>query len=230
MIILTLHCWTSLSIPLVFTISVCHFPVWTPLGSPWQPAHHIVSLASFDDCSTGVCVCVCVCVWETFNRRWLKWKCVCLRAFFYFWHMYWRQRLHLERRQSFFIFCILVSGGCHSVWATFLPPCSYLTSNIHPHPSTHPRTHTHTSQCNMYPLLCAVSPLARVHVFSSRVFLAWNSPLRVCCSSFAGGVRSVCRLLSRGSVKLRGFPPWVAIGISLCIAMGNGTFLWAGRV
>ncbi|TNN38762.1 hypothetical protein EYF80_051074 [Liparis tanakae] len=32
------------------------------------------------------------------------------------------------------------------------------------------------------------------------------------------------------SVKLRGFPPWVAMGISLCIATGNGKFLCAGRV
>lgn len=65
---------------------------------------------------------------------------------------------------------------------------------------------------------------------SSPTPAAANSPLRGCCSSLAGGTSSECRLLSRGSVKLRGFPPWVAIGISLCIATGNGTLRCAGRV
>ena len=209
MIILTLHCWTSLSIPLLFTISVCHFPVWTPLGSPWQPAHHIVSLASFDDCSTGVCVCVCVCVWETFNRRWLKWKCVCLRAFFYFWHMYWRQRLHLERRQSFFIFCILVSGGCHSVWATFLPPCSYLTSNIHP--STHPRTHTHTHH-NATCIRCSapfhLSPVSTCFLHACSWLETHRCVFAVLLSQGAWGVCVGCCLVAVWScgVSLPGLP------------------------
>lgn len=78
------------------------------------------------------------------------------------------------------------------------------------------------------------------HLFKGSVFFFFpsrrlppptpSSLLCVCCSSLAGGASSVCRLLSRGSVKLRGFPSWVAIGISLCIATGNGTFLGAGSV
>lgn len=54
--------------------------------------------------------------------------------------------------------------------------------------------------------------------------------MRGCGSSLVGGASSEWRLLSRGNVKLRGFPPWVAIGISLCIATGNGTLRCAGRV
>lgn len=124
---------------------------------------------------------------------------------FYFWHMYWRQ--------------VFTSKKC--LW--------WLSFNVRHNfpflllPDTHPPTQYKATI--IFFLLWYDSMCFTIHA------CPWlNSPLCVFCSSFAGGVRSVCRLLSRGSVKLRGFPPWVAIGISLCLAMGNGTFLCAGRV
>lgn len=108
---------------------------------------------------------------------------------------------HMHWRQHLHSF--FKPGGCHSEWDTRCP---------------------HDAVC----FLCALSYVFKC---STPHVCSWlNSPLCGCCSSFVGGMRSVCRLLSRGSVKLRGFPPCVAIGISLCIAMGNGTFLCAGRV
>ena len=122
--------------------------------------HRLISLIRrLFDLSVCVCVCVCVCVRESLNADDLNGNVSAWERFLFLAHVLTSTSSPRTETIFFLFFYIPVSGGCHSMWATFLPPCSYLTSNIHP--PTH--THTHTLHITVQHVSAAL------HRFTSRL-------------------------------------------------------------